>query len=234
MTIRPLDRRMLTGLSRPFEPGRACAFAIACFALFAVSVLLMPAITDGYDPVRQTISEGVLAPYGYIQTGGLFLLALGSFALSASMCRRCADRRQYGTAALLASSAGFVVLLAIFPVDYGNHARSLAGRMHNFGAVSAFIAITAAMVWSSLPWRRRLAWRQALTIAVLAAMLAFAVCLTFDIGPRGLVQRLSAAVQLAWLGLLALQLRSLRTGAAAEAAAAPTPEASRGDTPRPT
>ena len=87
MTIRPLERRTVAVLSRQTELASLRAFAIICFALFAGSVLLMPAITHGYDPVTQTISEGVLLPYGYIQTAGLALLATGSFALAAALWR---------------------------------------------------------------------------------------------------------------------------------------------------
>ena len=121
----------------------------------------------------------------------------------------------------MACSAAFVVLLTVFPTDYGDHAHSSIGRLHNCAAVSAFIAATAAMTCSSLPLRRPVAWSNVAMVAFPVAMLVFAVCLTFDIGPRGLVQRTSAACQLAWLVALAMRpdrgltARSLRRGAAA-------------------
>ena len=79
------------------------------------------------------------------------------------------------------------------------------------------------VTFGGLPWEvtRPVAWSNVAMVAFPVAMLVFAVCLTFDIGPRGLVQRTSAACQLAWLVALAMRpdrgltARSLRRGAAA-------------------
>ena len=153
MTSRALGRRALPGVTPSASMGLR-TFAAACFYVFASSVLLMPAISDGYSPLHQTISEGVLEPYGHLQTAGFICLAAGSFALAAALGLGSARSSARGVAAWLACSAAFVVLLAIAPTDGDGAMRSLSGRLHNGAATLAYIAMTAAMTWAALGrWR---------------------------------------------------------------------------------
>jgi hypothetical protein len=179
-------------------------FAAACFCVFALTVLLMPAISDGYSPVHQTISEGVLERYGHVQAAGLVCLAAGSFALAAALGFGSVESSARGAAVLLAGAAAFVVLLTIAPADDDSATPSLSGRLHNVGATLAYVAVTAAMTWAALArrWSARSGPRWLLLVFPLA-MLIFAVLLTFDTGPRGLVQRLSVGCELVWLLLVA-------------------------------
>jgi len=196
--------RRVTAPGRGMDAAALRGIAFVCFAAFAVTVAVMPLIERGYDPARQTISEAVLLRHGEVQTAGLYFLGFGSFALAGALFRTWRDRCGYAIAGLVAVSAVCVVVLTIFPADYGNHARSIGGWMHNLGAGAAFLAIFAGMCQACWPPAMLRGRRGMALVAFPLAMIVFGTLLLLDLGPRGLVQRVSVGWDLLWLTLIAL------------------------------
>jgi hypothetical protein len=190
-------------------------FALVCFSLFIASVVLMPMLASGYDPVRQPISEGVLTAASAVQVAGLLALAAGSLAIAWSVVAMHPAQTLRPVVALVAFSAVCVAVLAVFPTDAdGDGGATWYGRVHGVAASLAFISNAAAMLWGSRvfgdePRLAALAGRS-LVIGVITSILL--VMLAVGVEPRGVVQRAAVAGVLTWMISLALSLRGLGKG----------------------
>ena len=183
--------------------------ALYCYAAFIATVLAMPLLKDGYSPVEQPISEGAIGEHGFVQVLGLLALALGSFALAVLLRVTAQTRQVLGTSALVAVSAACVVGVALFPTDQPGE-DSAVGAIHGTAAALAFITNIAAMLWSAHAFRGERALRTIAmpSLALGAVALTLLVMLAAGVGPVGVVQRATVACEMAWLGLVALTLRS--------------------------
>lgn len=183
--------------------------ALYCYAGFIATMLAMPHLKDGYSPVDQPISEGAIGEHGFVQVLGLLALALGSFALALLLRLMAATRPLLGTSALVAFSAACVFGVAVFPTDQPGE-DSTFGAIHSAAAALAFITNIAAMLWSAHAFRGERGLRTIAmpSLALGAVALTLLVMLAAGIGPDGVLQRATVACEMAWLGLVALTLRS--------------------------
>ena len=183
--------------------------ALYCYAAFTATVLVVPFLKDGYSPVEQPISEGAIGEHGLVQVLGLLALALGSFALAFLLRMTAQTRQVLGTSALVAVSAACVVGVAVFPTDQPGE-DSAVGAIHGAAAALAFITNIAAMLWSAHAFRGEGGLRTiAMPSRVLGAVaLTLLVMVGAGVGSIGAAQRATVACEMAWLGLVALTLRS--------------------------
>jgi hypothetical protein len=188
----------------------AANVALACFATFIASVLLMPVVASGYDPVDQTISEGVLERHGWLQVAGFLALAAGSFALAWCLAVGRPSRAVLLVAALLAFAAACLVIVAVLPTDADGEASTWRGRGHNVAATLGFLSNNAAMVWAGRAFRQDTRLRSLAGASLMLGLVALALLLVLGGGveQRGLVQRGAVACIVLWQVLVALRLRT--------------------------
>ncbi len=191
----------------------------------AISIDLHLRLSSQVSPVWQTLSEYV---YGYLSPGSsaapLFsamclALALGSLALLGGIAR--AHRTGYeAVLVLLGVWCAGLFTVALVPVDPEGQARTLAGQLHNYAAITAFLALPAAAWVLTRPGRARCPWeprRTTIRRLAVASFAAVAIVLggfvwTMLTGPAnqevtlGLFERLLFTVDLA---LLATMVRPL-------------------------
>ena len=178
------------------------------FAAFVASVLAMPLIQDGYDPVEQRISQGALGEYGLIQVFGILALATGTFSVACQVRASCSVRHVHASAGLIMASAACIAAVAIVPTDRPG-GDTVHGNVHLWLAVCASLATSSAMLCGAYAFRRVPALR---TLAMpsrwyaIASMTLLAL-MAVDFGQPGLVQRIAVVCQLSWLALLAWNLR---------------------------
>ena len=162
------------------------------------------------DPVDQTISEGALGAYGFVQVAGLLALAAGSLALAYCLRALRPPAALQPTIALITFSAACVVVVAVFPTDAQGGAETWTGRVHNAAATLAFISNVAAMLWSARAFRgdHRVAPLAGASLVIGATALLLLVLLRAGVEPRGLTQRAAVVCIQLWMILVALRLRS--------------------------
>lgn len=195
----------------------------------AISIDLHLRLSSQVSPIWQTLSEYV---YGYLSPGStaapLFsamclALALGSLALLGGIAK--AHRTGYGPVLLLLGiwCAGLFTV-ALVPVDPEGQARSLAGQIHNYAALTAFLALPAAAWVLTRPGRARCPWeprRTTIRRLAVASLAAVVIVLggffwTMLTGPAhqeitlGLFERLLFVIDLALLGTMVRPLLSRR------------------------
>ena len=168
---------------------------------FGATVLAMPLIKDGYR-INQTISEGAVGEWGFLQAAGFIALAAGGLLLARKLVR--AGLR--GTAGMVALSSICVALLVLFPTSAPDPTPTAVGRTHNVLAGIAFASYIAAMAWSARTsgQSRPMA---AISLALALASSIFVVALLIGVEPRGAVQRAAVACNLQWMLLTTLWLR---------------------------
>ena len=186
--------------------------AIACFAYWALALLLLHALRPDRAVATSFISGYAVGPYGWVMTtawlamsGGFLVLLLG---LTRSGPRSGAGR--FGTF-LFGILTLSVLLTAIFPPS---RQPSISGEIHT---ITFFVNMTCILLASVLlavgfgsdpRWR---AFRR--TAATLASLLVFALVLQFlmayfEVLP-GLANRFFATVLIVWLLAISIRLRAV-------------------------
>lgn len=159
------------------------------------------------NPLRRTISEHGLGPWGWIFTLAVGLLALGSAAIAVELSRRRLAGT-FGTLTLLLWSTGLLVTAA-FPKHDWAVGPSLHGTIHRWGSTVAFVSLpVAALViarpWRQPEWRRRATLAYVLGVASVVTVLGIGVTVLVGWGhglawwqvmPLGLVERVLAATE---------------------------------------
>ncbi|MFD9892089.1 DUF998 domain-containing protein [Amycolatopsis sp. NPDC059027] len=213
-----------TAVARAVSPvhGRLAVVGMATAVLISVDLHIR--LSGQVSPIWQTLSEYVYGRLGHGSAAPLFgamclALALGSLALLTGIARA----RREGTRPVLALlgvwCAGLLVCATV-PVDPEGQARSLAGQVHNYAALTAFVALPAA-AWvltrrgrSRCPWEPRrttIRWLAAASMTSVLVVLGGFIA-TLVIGPvhqevsMGLFERLLFTIDLA---LLATMVRPL-------------------------
>jgi hypothetical protein len=223
--------------ARAVSPVHGRLAVVGMAVAVAISIDLHLRLSSQVSPIWQTLSEYV---YGYLSPGSsaapLFsamclALALGSLALLGGIAK--AHRTGYGPVlVLLGIWCAGLLTLALVPVDPEGQARSLAGQIHNYAALTAFLALPAAAWVLTRPGRARCPWeprRTAIRRLAVASLAAVVIVLggffwTMLTGPAhqeitlGLFERLLFAIDLALLGTMVRPLLSNRRGATRAAA----------------
>ena len=179
----------------------------------------MPFIKDGYSPVDQTISEGALGSYRWVQVIGFLALAAGSLCVAGLVYSvRGASAGMAITAAVIAFSTVFTITLAIIPAD-GPAETTVGGRIHVAAAALAFIIAIAGILLASRTFRGHpvLAPLASASRIIGIASLALLVVAGAGIEPAGVWQRATVGGELAWFIVVAgrLGVTSKRTDAIA-------------------
>jgi hypothetical protein len=196
------------------------------FSTFVATVLAMPLIKDGYDPVEQRISQGALGEYGLIQVFGILALAAGTFAVAYQVRVSCEVRHVHASAELTMASAACVAIVAIVPTDRPG-GDTVHGNIHLWLAVCASLLTIGGMMCGAFAFPRapRLRTLAKPSLAFAVVSISLLAAMAAGIEPEGLVQRIAVVCQLSWLALLAWALRAQcrEGGEALPARAAGTP-----------
>jgi hypothetical membrane protein len=172
---------------------------LAFFGIAGVVLIVaaLDAVQPGYDARHQLMSELALGPYGGLMLAAFTSLALALACLAAALYHARAHR---GMVALLGAAALCFQGAGLFQLH-------TATRLHVGLIAAAFVLCGLAM--AGLPRAlaaKRLRRPRLFSWGLGGAMAAFAA---LDL-PIGLAQRLSAAALLAWMAIVAFQLRSRR------------------------
>ena len=213
-----------------------CAGVAAFAAVFAV----MHAVQPDLDPVDRFGSDYANGDLGWLMQVGIVAAAAGSLALAVGLRRSLVPgkRTRLGVALVVVVALGFAgsgVFRTDPPRPDGTTGYTAEGSVHDLSGMVLFLALVVGTFvlggvfgrdprWG--PWRRRARIAGALILAGLVVTATAAERHppgTDGDGYAGLAQRVFFAVALAWIALLALQVR--RLGPAAAAAPAPAPQA---------
>lgn len=178
---------------------------VAGVVFFLVVVLAMPGLKGGgYSAARDSISEGALGGYGWLQTAAFVVLGLASLLL-ALLLRRELEGRQAAVAAVLAALWGVAILLcAVFPVDAGAKGETPAAKVHLAAALVAFVCVLGAIWFATFAMRGDDEWDGRFVLSLVVAVLATVGFVVTGAAPQegswgGLAQRAFTVVVLVWI-----------------------------------
>ncbi|GAA4543044.1 DUF998 domain-containing protein [Amycolatopsis samaneae] len=206
-----------TAVARAVSPAHGRLAVIGMATAVLLSAVLHIRLSGQVSPIWQTLSEYVYGHIGRESAAPLFAamclaLALGSLALLTGIARA----RGQGTRPVLVLlgvwCAGLLVCATV-PVDPEGQARTLAGQVHNYAALTAFLALPAAAWVLTRRGRARCPWeprRTTIRWLAVASMVSVLVVLggfvaTLVVGPArqevsmGLFERLLFTIDLALL-----------------------------------
>ena len=190
------------GVARSLTPCGAIG------AGFFVAVFLVDgALHPAYDPVRDTVSELALGPYGWVQVVNFLVTGLLMIAFAVGLAWTLRSGRAYRwTPRLIATFGVGLILSGVFVTDpVPSEIRTWHGNLHLLASLPVFGALTAVcFVVARRLADRRWAWYSRAT-GVAVPVLYFAM----GAGPAatsGLVQR--AAIIVGWTWIAAISLRT--------------------------
>lgn len=186
--------------------------------LYVVLVAVLGLLWDGYDPVRDSMSElgGVAAPHGLVMNvAGFMGLGVAILAFAAAYHLLVLDGAWKVTATGLLAVAGvFMVVVGFFPCDAGCVDVTSTGRLHSITSTPQAIALPLAAMASAFAfgpddrfgtaWQAFSGWLGLVSLGtgpVVAAGLLEPVA--------GLVQRAGIGLSLAWMTAVSLKLHAL-------------------------
>ncbi|MFC4942563.1 DUF998 domain-containing protein [Pseudonocardia sp. GCM10023141] len=188
--------------------ARTRALAASGVAGAAVAIALIGALhvvaAGQVDPVRLTISQYALGPYGWLFDVGVVGLAVGSALVLVALIR--ADVLRPASVATVLTGAWVLGLLAVVAFEKTNWSvgPSLSGSIHRYASVVAFLALPVAAILIARRGRRRpgsrrfASWTGGLGILALAwfavILVVVAIAPSLDVSwwqllPLGLVER---------------------------------------------
>lgn len=162
---------------------------------FVLIVLALHLLQPGYDARQQLMSELALGPYGGMMLWAFTALALALACLAVVLHQA---RAHWIMGALLASAALCFLGAGIFRLQAATelHVGLIAAAFVLCGL--AMYALPHALAAKRLSHGRLFSWGLGASMAVSAAQ---------DYLPIGITQRLAATALLAWIAILAVQLR---------------------------
>lgn len=223
-------------MSNPPNPVRALAplglagAGLAVALIGAVQVMTVATV----NPMRRTISEYAVGPYGWMFDVGVVGLALGSALVVVALVRGGLLRGR--SPAVVLAAAWVVGLLAVVAFEKTNWAvgPSVSGYIHRYASVVAFVSLPLAAIavgWRhrrSAEWSRFAGWTRWLGIASLlwfgtilagVALSPFTSVPWWEFLPLGLVERGMALTEVAAVVVMGLWAHRAVTAPAPVAAA---------------
>jgi hypothetical protein len=190
--------------------------AIACFACWALALLLVHALRPDRPLATTFISGYAVGPYGWVMTTGWLAASCGCLVLALGLARsgpRSAAGR-VGRLLLGILSLGFLIT-AIFPPGEN----SLSGEIHEMFFFVNVASFLLASVLLAVSYRTDPRWRNfGRTAAILASLLVFTCALQFLTADfqvfYGLVNRFFVTVIIVWLLATSIRLRAVERGSA--------------------
>ena len=179
---------------------------------FFVAVFLVAgALRPGHDPIRDTVSELALGPWGWVQVANFVITGLLMIAFAVGLAWTLRSGRAYTwTPRLIAAYGSGIVLAGVFVTDpVPSAAHTWHGTLHLAASLLTFGALTAVcfVVARRFP-DRRWAWYSRVTGAAVAVLFV-----AMGAGPPaaiGLVQRAAIIVGWTWIAAISLLARSAR------------------------
>jgi hypothetical membrane protein len=180
---------------------------------YAVVVATLGFLQEGYSHVRNTMSElgADDAPYAIVMnTAGLPLLGLLMIAFALGLHRGIGDGRgsKVGPASF-ATSGVSLTMTAVFQCDPGCEDVTTVGTLHSAFATVAAVATILGLLAIFVRFRGDAAWHgyAAYTLATVVATVALSALYGFAFEAwEGALQRVSMALPLIWVEVLAVRL----------------------------
>lgn len=180
--------------------ARLAALSLAAYAVFLASVVAMPFLKESYSPIEQTISEGAIGDYAWVQRFGFFALVAASLGISWLLYEERASRPAIAvTAALLALSTVFTVVLAVVPTDATGE-DTVGGAVHVAAAALAFLIAIGGITSASITFRGHDDLGPLARWSLAAGLAAFSLLVMTGLGvePSGVWQRATVVVEVLW------------------------------------
>lgn len=188
------------------------SLAIASFMgvlIFTILVMILHLLRPQMDPLRHTVSEYAIGPFGYLMTIAFIMRGLGEAFLVIGLILGTSSMRSNRSwlgLVLLTLAAGCSFLVAIFPGNMQN-ARELL--IHSVSAFLGFASlILAALVWSRR-FRKNPGLRKSATTSLILGLLMLFSLIGLLISPGGLVgltERFLEIFIVCWLCFMAWRL----------------------------
>lgn len=188
---------------------------LAVVLIGTVQVLAAPTV----NPLRRTISEYALGPYGWMFDVGVVGLALGSALVVVALVRGGVLRGRSPATALAAAWVVGLLAVVVFEKTNWSIGPSVSGYIHRYASVVAFVSLPLAAIavgWrhrGSAAWSRFAGWTHWLGVASLlwfGTILAGVVLSPFtsvpwwEFLPLGLVERGMALTEVAAVVVMGL------------------------------
>ena len=160
MALDPAPAESAITARAPATGARALALAgLAGVALAAVLVGALHVIeAENVDPVRRTISQYALGPHKTLFDAGLLALAAGSaLILGALACAGVVRVPSTAAAFLGLWAVSLVVVVAFEKIDW-SVGPTLAGYIHRYASLVAFLSLPAAALLIGRHWRGHEVW----------------------------------------------------------------------------
>lgn len=188
-------------------------FAVLSFygtIIFIVLVLLLHFLRkDLYFP-EHFVSEYAIGRYSYIQTIAFFSLAIAQLFLFIGLT-------QYTKTPIFSKfSLGIwcisLFLIAIFPTNLPKELPTIENNIHNLSAFFAFLSLAIAMILWGRDFRKQSDWQNLSKISQIFGSVSLIILFALAISSPsivGIVQRLLILLDLSWVIVLSMQLRTL-------------------------
>ena len=203
-------RKLEVGKGSRFTTKSLATTAIACFAYFAIALLLMHALRPERGVASTYISGYAVGPYGWVMTTAWLAASSGCLMLVLGLARtgpRSAAAR-LGTLLLAIVSIG-LLLTAIFPPG-----PTRSGEIHSALFLVNVLSVLLASVLLAVGFGSDSRWRSfRRTAATLASLLVVAFVLMFltaytEVLP-GLANRFFVTVLVGWWLAISIKLHAL-------------------------
>jgi len=202
-------------------PAARRTAALATIALIGIGyslviVVVMHFLRPDYNPIRNTISEYAVGPYGILMSSSSVGLIIGSLAVVIGLYQGLSQpTRSWAGLLLLGLSAVADIVGIIFPADLRGSPATPSGIIHGNAAVLGLLCLVSGTILVSRRFKRDEKWKpfhRTALILSLAMLLTFIVTVVgFALGSDlvGLIQRIFFVAASAWFLLTAARLRSI-------------------------
>jgi len=187
-------------------------------ALFLVLSVITASLWQGFDPVRSTISQLALAPYGGIQTAAFYLLSFLGMLFIIGLYFNIQPHRLLRPAIVLLFLCAFgFLLIGIFPTVPEGTASTLRSVIHHTTTLSIAILFPFGAFLIAPALRKDPRWKTLFIYTVAAGVLGIVLNVLGGVmlltGWRehelGLYERTLAGNPLVWLEVMAIWLLHL-------------------------
>jgi len=189
--------------------------ALACFAVFALGVVLMHVLRPDIDVSSHRISDYAEGPWGGLMTAAFAGASLGCLMLALGFARSCSGSvAGWLCAAMFAVASVGLAATALFPTDMPGASITTSGDIHRISFFVNVSCIVLAALLTAVVALRDERWREHRVLAaLLALLLVVAVAVQFRALyqgiANGIANRFVIGTMMIWLVVTAVRLRRL-------------------------
>lgn len=196
----------------------AAISGVAAPALFLVLSVITASLWPGFDPVRSTISQLALAPYGGIQTSAFYLMSIFGMLFIVGFYFNIQRHKLLRPAIVLLFLCAFgFLLIGIFPTVPEGSATTLNSLIHNLITLSIAIIFPFGAFLIAPALKHDPRWKNLFIYTIAAGVLGIILNVLGGVmlltGWRehelGLYERILAGNPLVWLEVMAIWLLHL-------------------------